>query len=42
MQFMLDMLIAGHAISLGAMLVTNNLREFARVPGLRAENWLTS
>ena len=38
----LDMLIAGHAISLGAMLVTNNLREFARVPGLRAENWLTS
>ncbi len=38
----LDMLIASHAISLGAMLVTNNLREFARVPGLRAENWLTS
>ena len=38
----LDMLIAGHAISLGAMLVTNNLREFARVPGLRAENWLTA
>ena len=37
----LDMLIAGHAISLGAMLVTNNVREFARVPGLRTENWLT-
>ena len=36
----LDMLIAGHAISLGAMLVTNNVREFARVPGLRVENWL--
>lgn len=36
----LDMLIAGHAISLGAMLVTNNVREFSRVPGLRIENWL--
>ena len=36
----LDMLIAGHAISLGAMLVTNNVREFSRVPGLRTENWL--
>lgn len=37
----LDMLIAGHAISLGAMLVTNNLREFSRVPGLQVGNWLT-
>ena len=37
----LDMLIAGHAISLGATLVSNNMREFSRVPGLRVENWLT-
>ena len=37
----LDMLIAGHAISLGVKLVTNNVREFSRVSGLRIENWLT-
>ncbi len=35
----LDSLIAAHALSLDATLVTNNLREFARVPGLKAENW---
>ena len=34
-----DMMIAGHARSLGLILVTNNVREFARVPGLRVENW---
>lgn len=34
-----DMLIAGHARSLGLILVTNNLKEFDRVPGLRTENW---
>jgi tRNA(fMet)-specific endonuclease VapC len=32
----LDTLIAAHAISLGATVVTSNLREFRRVPGLRA------
>ena len=37
----LDMLIAAHAKSLGATLVTNNLREFKRVPGLAVENWAT-
>lgn len=37
----LDMLIAGHAISLGATLVSNNMREFSRVPGLQVGNWLT-
>lgn len=37
----LDMLIAAHAISLGIPLATNNIREFARVPGLRVENWLS-
>jgi len=36
----LDTLIAAHAIALGIPLVTNNVREFARVPGLRVENWL--
>lgn len=37
----LDMLIAAHAKSLGATLVTNNLREFKRIPGLAVENWAT-
>ena len=37
----LDMLIAAHAKSLGATLVTNNLREFKRVTGLAVENWAT-
>jgi len=35
----LDTLIAAHAVSLGVVLVTNNQREFRRVPGLRCENW---
>jgi len=35
-----DMMIAGHARSVGLTVVTNNLREFERVPGLRVENWL--
>lgn len=35
----LDTLIAGHARSLGAVLVTGNVREFARVEGLRVEDW---
>lgn len=34
-----DMMIAGHARSLGLIVVTNNLREFERVQGLRLENW---
>jgi len=34
-----DMMIAGHARSLGLILVTNNMKEFQRVPGLRVENW---
>lgn len=35
----LDLLIAAHALSLGVTLVTNNVREFSRVDGLKIENW---
>jgi tRNA(fMet)-specific endonuclease VapC len=35
----LDSLIAAQALALSLTLVTNNLREFARVPGLRTVNW---
>ncbi len=35
----LDMMIAGHARSLEFTLVTNNMKEFSRVSGLRLENW---
>ena len=36
-----DQLIAGHARSLGLVLVTNNEKEFSRVSGLRLENWVS-
>ena len=36
----MDLLIAAHARSMGVTLVTNNKREFTRVPGLRVENWM--
>ena len=36
----LDTMIAAHAIALDATLVTNNGREFSRVPGLRLDNWV--
>ncbi len=36
----LDTMIAAHAQGLNAVLVTNNTREFSRVPGLRLENWV--
>ena len=36
----LDTLIAAHALGLEATLVTNNVSEFARVPGLRIDNWV--
>lgn len=35
-----DLFIASHALSLDLTLVTANIREFSRVPGLRVENWL--
>ncbi|HEY4356349.1 MAG TPA: type II toxin-antitoxin system VapC family toxin [Acidobacteriaceae bacterium] len=34
-----DLFIAAHARALGLTLVTNNTREFSRVPGLQIENW---
>ena len=34
-----DQMIAGHARSLGSILITNNESEFEHVPGLRLENW---
>lgn len=37
----LDLLIASHALSLRAAVVTNNIREFSRVDGLRVEDWLS-
>jgi tRNA(fMet)-specific endonuclease VapC len=35
-----DTQIGGHARSEGLILVTNNMREFLRMPSLRAENWV--
>ena len=35
-----DVMIGGHARSEGLTLVTNNLREFQRMEGLRVENWV--
>lgn len=35
-----DLLIAAHAVTLGLALVTDNEREFGKVPGLVWENWL--
>ena len=35
-----DTAIAGHAISTGCVLVTNNTREFQRVDGLKLEDWV--
>ncbi len=36
----MDMLIAAHALSLNATLVTNNIKEFQRIPNLIVENWV--
>jgi tRNA(fMet)-specific endonuclease VapC len=35
-----DLFIAAHTRSLDLILVTDNIREFSRVPGLKVENWL--
>ncbi len=36
----LDMLIAAHALSIGCILVTNNEKEFNRIPNLNIDNWV--
>ena len=36
----MDMMIAAHARSIPAVIVTDNVREFTRVPDLSVENWL--
>jgi tRNA(fMet)-specific endonuclease VapC len=35
-----DLMIAAHARSIGAIVVTNNVKDFGRVKGLKLENWL--
>lgn len=35
----MDSLIAAHALSIDGTLVTNNIKEFMRVPKLKLENW---
>lgn len=35
----LDMLIAAHALALNLTIVSNNIREFSRIPNLKYENW---
>lgn len=37
-----DLMIAAHAKALAAVLVTDNLKEFGRVEGLKTANWLTA
>jgi tRNA(fMet)-specific endonuclease VapC len=36
-----DRLLAAHALSLGATVISNNEADFADVPGLKVENWTT-
>jgi len=36
----MDLMIAAHALSEKCVLVTNNLKEFSRVPHLKVENWV--
>ncbi len=37
-----DLWIASHALALNIILVSNNIREFSRIPGLKYENWANS
>jgi tRNA(fMet)-specific endonuclease VapC len=40
-QDALDKLIATHAVALGVTLVTHNMKDFVKYPGVVTENWLT-
>ena len=35
-----DLMIAAHAVSVEAVVVTNNTKDFSRVAGLKIENWM--
>ncbi len=35
----MDIMIAAHALALGLKVITNNTREFQRIPGLEVEDW---
>jgi tRNA(fMet)-specific endonuclease VapC len=37
----LDMLIAAHALSLDLTIISNNIKEFSRIPTLKSENWVS-
>ncbi|HXU44495.1 MAG TPA: type II toxin-antitoxin system VapC family toxin [Thermoanaerobaculia bacterium] len=37
-----DTMIAAHALALNITLISNNTKHFARIPGLRLENWYSS
>ncbi len=36
----LDMLIAAHVLSLDLTIISNNIKEFSRIPNLKCENWI--
>lgn len=36
-----DMLIAAHALSLNLTIISNNIKEFSRIPNLKCENWVS-
>ena len=38
----LDILIAAHAQSLNLTIISNNIKEFSRVPNLKCENWVSA
>ena len=38
----LDTMIAAHALSQQALLITNNIREFSKVPDLQLDNWVAA
>lgn len=37
-----DMLIAAHALGLHLTIISNNIKEFSRIPNLKCENWVSS